>query len=374
MIYILVISCFLYLIVMGWISIGVFRLPYFKGSATAPKTRFSVIIPFRNEAENLPRLLQSIAALEYPLELFEMIFVNDASEDASIEIIRQHRQDMDCELKIIQNKRTSTSPKKDAITTAIREAKNDWIITTDADCELPKKWLQMYDGFIRKNQPKMVCAPVVHPSAKSLVKNFQFLDGLSLQAVTMGGFGWNTPLLCNGANMGYLKNAFQAVKGYEGNDHIASGDDIFLLEKMKKIYPKAVKFIKNKDAAVITTPENTWGAVLSQRVRWASKTSKQKSWESKLLGYTVFLVNLVFLASIVGGIIDIHYYYWYLAFLFQKIIIDLLVLKLIASFFVRPISVPGYVVNALVYPFIAVWVVFNSLTGNYHWKGRNFKK
>ncbi len=374
MIYTLTIVIFLYISLMGLICIGIFRLPYFKSSAAVPKTKFTVIVPFRNEAENIPRLLRSITALEYPIELFEVILVNDASEDASVSIVRENLQDNKCDLKIIQNKRTSASPKKDAITTAIGEAKYEWILTTDADCELPGKWLQLYDEFIQKNQLKMVCAPVIYRTSNNLLNTFQFLDGLSLQAVTMGGLGWNTPLLCNGANMGYLKEAFYEVDGYKGNDHIASGDDIFLMEKIWKMYPQGIKFIKNRDATVITNPENTWGAVLSQRVRWASKTSQQKSWGSKLLGISVFLVNLVFLACIMGVIINTEHYGWYVGFVLLKIIVDLLILIPIASFFKSPISLPGYLINALLYPFITVLVVFVSFFGNYQWKGRKFNK
>jgi hypothetical protein len=174
--------------------------------------------------------------------------------------------------------------------------------------------------------------------------------------------------------MGYLKEAFYEVDGYEGNDHIASGDDIFLMEKIWEMYPQGIKFIKNRDAIVITMPENTFGALVSQRIRWASKTSHQKSLGSKLLGISVFLVNLVFLACIMGIIINMEHYKWYVGFLFLKISIDLLVLMHVASFFKSRISLPGYLINAFLYPFVTVIVVFASLMGNYRWKGRKFKK
>ncbi len=319
-------------------------------------------------------MLRSITASEYPIELYDAILVDAASEDASVSIVGDNLQDNKCDIKVIQNKRASASPKKDAITAAIGEAKYEWILNTDADCELPGKWLQLYDEFIQKNQLKMVCAPVVYRTSNNLLKNFQFLDGLSLQAVTMGGLGWNTPLLCNGANMGYLKEAFYEVDGYEGNDHIASGDDIFLMEKIRGTYPQGIKFIKNRNATVITNPENTWGAVLSQRVRWASKTSQQKNWGSKILGISVFLVNLVFLACIMGVITNTEHYGWYVGFLLLKIIVDLLILIPVASFFKSPISLPGYLINALLYPFITVLVVFVSFFGIYQWKGRKFNK
>src|SRR5690606_6593693 len=80
--------------------------------------------------------------------------------------------------------------------------------------------------------------------------------------------------------------------GFSGNDHIASGDDIFLLEKMKKTFPKQVQFLKSKEAIVSTKPQKNWKNVISQRIRWASKTSKQKSATSLLLGILVFLMSI----------------------------------------------------------------------------------
>ena len=117
-----------------------------------------MIIPFRNEAENLPKLLKSIERLQYPKHLFEVILVDDASEDASVSVIKKvldtNSSTDKCtrtNIRVIDNVRESNSPKKDAITSAIQMAKYDWIITTDADCILPKFWLDTFDAFIQKN-------------------------------------------------------------------------------------------------------------------------------------------------------------------------------------------------------------------------------
>ncbi len=106
----------------------------------APETKFTVVIAFRNEAENLPRLLKSLQKLKYPSTFFEIIFVNDTSTDASEEIILQQLKQSNLTFKILQNTPNQFSPKKTAITLAIAEAKHPWILTTDADCKLPSTW------------------------------------------------------------------------------------------------------------------------------------------------------------------------------------------------------------------------------------------
>jgi hypothetical protein len=43
--------------------------------------------------------------------------------------------------------------------------------------------------------------------------------------------------LCNGANLAYKKTVFTELNGFQGNENIASGDDIFLFEKFYKNIP-----------------------------------------------------------------------------------------------------------------------------------------
>lgn len=353
---------------------GFKKVSAFSCEETLSATRFSVIIPFRNEAENLPNLIKSIENLNYPSELFEVILVNDASEDNSEKIVSEAIEKSRFSIKLIQNKRTSNSPKKDAISEAIKNSKFEWIVTTDSDCILPKNWLKTLDAFIKKNNPVMVCDPVLYKSNESFLENFQQLDGFSLQVVTIGSFGLNNPLLCNGANLAYQKNAFLKVDGFLGNDHIASGDDIFLLEKMKKAFPKHVQFLKSKEAIVFTQPQKDWKSIINQRIRWASKTSKQKNTISLLLGILVFLVNISALALPLFMIFDTENLFIYLSLLFLKIIIDFIVVFQSALFFGEKISFWKFLLQPFVYAVIILIVVIGSFSGNYSWKGRNFQK
>ena len=374
MIVFLLIIAFIYAPAIGWLLFGALRLPKFQSSEMQPITRFSIIIPFRNEETNLKALLQSIDALAYPRELFEVILVNDASEDKGELMIRQYLQNSKLPITILQNNRKSGSPKKDAIRRALEVVHNEWVISTDADCELPKNWLRCYDQLIRKEVPNMICGPVVYKRNKSLLGHFQFLDGLSLQGVAMGSFGWKQPLMCNGANLAYKKSVFEAVEGFDSNDHIASGDDIFLLEKIQWHYPNTVHYLNSKEAVVETKPEGSWSQVIQQRIRWASKTSKQKNSQSKLLGLVVFLGNLAFLASFGLFAWDSSPFYFLWLVIGFKLVIDLTFLAVSSQLLGKPFTFLYFLANALIYPFLTLWVVFNSFGGNYQWKGRNFKK
>ncbi|WGF93173.1 glycosyltransferase family 2 protein [Aequorivita marisscotiae] len=363
-----------YVICMLILVFGFKKVPLFSEKVAKRTTGFSIVIPFRNEAENLSKLLETIEGLHYPSNMFEIIFVNDASEDTSEQIISEATVKSKLSINLIQNRRRTFSPKKDAITEAVKHANFEWIATTDADCELPKSWLTTLDGFIKKNKPMMVCGPVLYKSNGSFIENFQQLDALSLQAVTIGSIGYKNILLSNGANLTYKKEAFIKVNGFKGNDHIGSGDDIFLMEKIKQTFPKKVLYLKSKDAIVITKPQKNWKAVLNQRIRWASKISKQQNKISYFLGMLVFLVNISVLALPFLMIFDSENTTIYIALLGFKIITDYIVLLQSGDFFDIKISFWKFIRQPFLYAIVIVAVVVGSLDGTYLWKGRTFKK
>lgn len=369
-IYVLLIAGFIY---------GFEKVIPFKLTNLPSKTRFSVIIPFRNEAENLPSLLESIKALQYPRHLFEIIFVDDDSKDNSAEIIKKvldtkflKKNFTRTDISIIKNIRTTNSPKKEAITTAINLAKYEWIITTDADCIVPKYWLDSFDEFIQQTLACCIAAPVTYHTNSRFLNRFQTLDMLSLQGATMGSFGINKPFLCNGANFGYKKEVFMQVNGFEGNTNIASGDDIFLLEKLVKHHPKAVRFLKCEQAIVTTSSQPTWNELLAQRIRWAAKTTSYNQWFGKFTGLMVLLMNALFIVCVlltITGILKVKILF-YTAFI--KFNIDVLLLYKTATFFNQNDILKSVPFAFIVYPFFCVYVAFLSLFKGFKWKGRSY--
>ena len=360
--------------------IGYKKVPLFKfiNSEEIPsQTKFSVVIPFRNEAENLPALLNSIAKLNFPRTHFELLFIDDASEDHSVQLIEAFfklHQSLEFSYQIIPNQHTSNSPKKDAIKIAIKNSKNPWIITTDADCVLPSKWLNIFDAYIQKKEPNMVVGPVSYIPKNNLVNTYQQFDNFSLQATTIGSFGLHAPLLSNGANLAYKKEEFTNVNGFEGNDHVASGDDIFLLEKFIKKDHLKVTFLKSLDALVKTEAEKSWSEITKQRIRWASKTSKQNNRASLGLGVLVFIINLMIILLFNLSFLQTFYFFHFTILFALKIIIDGFVMYQHAKTFNLKFSVFSLLLCEILYPFITIIVVLGSLFGTYTWKNRRFKK
>ena len=106
-----------YLANIIWLIYGFLKVKTVENENLQPKTKFSIIVPFRNEQENLPKLLSSIEKLNYPNDLFEVILVDDDSDT------RFQISDFRFRIVLTNNARVSKSPKKDAINTAIAIAK-----------------------------------------------------------------------------------------------------------------------------------------------------------------------------------------------------------------------------------------------------------
>lgn len=334
-------------------------------SGLKPKTKFSIIVPFRNEAENLPVLLESLSKLNYPVELFEVILVDDESEDDF---------SVQCSafsVRLIKNVRVTNSPKKDAIVTAMQIVNADWIITTDADCTVNTNWLLTLDNYIQLHDVIMIAGAVTYDCDNSFLHHFQQLDLTSLQGATIGSFGIKKGFMCNGANFAYTKSIFQKLNGFEGNDGIASGDDVFLLQKAIARFPDKVHYLKSENNIVITKPLDKWKSLFYQRVRWASKTSSYQSGFGKGLGLLVFGGNLSLVIGFgcwVFGVIPIQNI---ILLFFFKFIVDTILIYNTNQFLTKT-KIQYLIFSSFLYPFFSTSVALYSLFGKYEWKGRKF--
>ena len=354
------------------------ELPEFESNADLqPVTRFSVIIPARNEAENIDRFLSSILEQNYPAELFDVTLINDHSTDNTAEKIQQLQLKYSS-LNLIElsehiDQTTTKAYKKKAIEIAIAASKADWIITTDADCQAYPDWLLQYDAFIQQEKPVFVAAPVMFFNEGSFLSIFQVLDFMSLQGITAAAVSAGSHAMCNGANLAYLKSAFYEVGQFRGIDHIASGDDMLLMQKMKQRFPGKLGYLYNQKAIIQTTAMPDWKSFLNQRIRWASKADsyQDKSIFAVLLLVYLFNLSLVLLALTAFFIEDGWQHILYLLIL--KTLVELSFMLPISKFFNQvgtivwfPIMQPFHIL----YTVIAGWM---GKFGSYQWKGRKLQ-
>ena len=344
-------------------------IPLFKPVPAAPSTKISIIIPARNEEDNIKSLLQSIANQTYPKELFEVIVVNDNSTDNTTSIAPQFPF-----VKLISLKEDSiNSYKKKAIEVGIAAATGELIITTDADCIVPPEWLSIIEIFYKQYGSVFIVAPVVIESNSSLVQIFQSMDFMVLQGITGASVYKKVHSMCNGANLAYERKAFHAVNGFADIDHIASGDDMLLMYKIHKSFPGRIQYIKSKDVIVSTQPVKTWKVFFKQRIRWASKADKYDDKRIFPVLLLVYLFNLSFLVLFVAGWWNVSYWWCLLMLLAGKTLVELPFIFSVAAFFNKKQLVKYFVLLQplhILYTIIAGWL---GKFGSYEWKGRRVK-
>ena len=371
---VLLVILLVYILLIVQLIFGFNKVKYFHVTDLAPKTAFTIVIPFRNEAKNLPKLLESISNLNYPHKMIEIILVDDFSTDNSERICIQWRMKYEhLDTTLLENLHLSYSPKKDAIGRAMPIAKHDWIVTTDADCIVNKNWLLTLDNYIQTNNPEMIVGAVMYRAKNNWFHHFQQLDLMSLQGVTIGSFGIGKPFMCNGANFAYTKKIFSEIGGFGGISDKASGDDVFLLQKAVNTNKEKVHYLKNNDVIVKTKPENDLYKLFMQRVRWAGKSTSYKSSYAKFLAVIVLLMNL----SLTFTFCNLPF-----AFLNWKVVLSVFLIKYIVDYillyksnaYLRKGKFFVPIASSVIYPFFSSLVGIYSLFGSFRWKGRIFKK
>ena len=367
--------CCLLLMYRQWLI----QLPVFthKNDARLAATHFSVIVPARNEENNIKQCLESILQQPYPMELFEVIIVNDHSTDETENIVlalqKQYSNLFLLNLKDHLTNKQLTAYKKKAIELAAIQCDGSWIVTTDADCIVTDNWLSNFDQYIQEREPVFVAAPVMFTNDHSFLSVFQLLDFLSLQGITAASVSAGYHSMCNGANICYRKDVFTEVGRFSGIDHIASGDDMLLMHKIKLKYPGKIGYLYSKESIVLTSPMGTWKDFFNQRIRWASKASSYQDKGIYWILLLVYLLNAALFVLLVSSPFIHHGIINWLILVGIKTLVELSFMLPVARFYGQikalfwfPLMQPFHIF----YTVVAGWL---GKFGTYQWKGRTVK-
>jgi len=366
----------IYLFIMLTYRHWFLKLKLYQPQQPLPSTNFTIIIPARNEAANIGNCVTSILQQSYPSHMYEIIVIDDHSTDETAAIVKA-LQATNSNLHLIQLAdiifdQQLNSYKKKAIETAIGRASKDWIVTTDADCIAQPNWLALYNDYIITNDVVFVGAPVAFTNNGSVLAAFQCIDFMALQGITAATVSAGFHAMCNGANLAFKKTVFYEVEGYKHVDKIASGDDMFLMQKIQYKYAKQIGFLYHPQAVISTLPMPTVHSFLNQRIRWASKTNSYQDVRIVVILWAILLLNVgLVLMPLLAVWQPMLLFYW-LGLLAAKTFVEALFAVDIAAFF--KIKLQAWYVL-----FQFPHIVYTSLAGtfglfgNYQWKGRTVK-
>ncbi len=202
---------------------------------------FSIVVPTHNRHKQLQSLLDSINKIEYPKNLYDVIVVVDGSKDRTHQIIKQYK-----------NVNVINLPKKRGVSYArnrgIKKAKGRIILSTDDDCTVDKRILEILDQTYKKN-PKIVCCGVKlinphnqNPFSRLIhgLHTYEINNGLNHKASikeTLNGF--KTPTTgnvfgCGAGHNSYKREVFNNVGLF--NVGLLAGEDQELNYRIKKKY------------------------------------------------------------------------------------------------------------------------------------------
>lgn len=352
---------------LGWARQKVFQTP----TDFVPTTKVAIVIPARNEAANIEACLHSILGQNFPKNLLEIILVDDHSEDATAALAATFEGVTVLSLKEFSKDFPKTIAfKKQALSCGIRASNSPLIVTTDADCVLPKNWLRNIVALFEKEKAAMVIGPVAFRYKPTIVARFQSLDFMMMQGITAAAHQLGIGNMANGANLAFSKAAFDEVAGYEGFNHFASGDDYVLRYKMQQKFPTQVHYLKSKEAIVVTDSQPDWSSFFRQRIRWASKSGKYPDYKLTAILSLVYLLNVWFLSAIILLPFSPKNWPTVLALFGTKVIAESVFLVPVSGFFSKKKELwifPFLQPLHIVYIVIAGWL---GMIGNYEWKGR----
>lgn len=326
----------------------------------------SVVIPFRNEEKTLPHLFKSLE--KQILAPHEIIFVNDHSTDQSLNLA-QGWNNKQSNVKVLSLE--NTFGKKAALSTGIGLATGNWIVTTDADCGMEPTWIKSMKEQIENSDALMVAGPWRIEGATFFSK-LQALELASLVGTSAAAIAWGKPVFCSGANLAFEKNTFEQVNGYAGNEHIASGDDQFLMQKFQTSYPGKIKFLHDPGAIVFTSSQPNISSFLHQRIRWAGKW-KDSSVLNQLLAISVFGFHMINVALFIGLLFSFADRQILFSLLLSKFFGEMIFLFPVTHFLKIKWSWISFFTLQFIYSFYVVAVAILSFRKSFIWKGREVK-
>ena len=338
-----------------------------------PDDFISVIIPFRNESENILLNLESIENQDYPKSKYEVIYVNDNSDDDSPAKLCTQKKSENIKIFKVDNSSAEKAHKKRTVAFGIEKASGEIIVTTDADCLYHNNWLKNIAGQFCADTG-LVSGAVDFYSSDLLLNKIQRLEFQGLILAGAGLIGINKPVICSAANLAFRKKVFIEVDGYNDTLHLSSGDDELLMQKIWRTGKYKIKFCAEPDAIVRTEFNKSFNQFFNQRTRWASKGL---FYTDKILILQLILIYFYYLtlaALFILSFFSLLYFIFFISSVAVKILLEYLILKKGNDLIFKSTMIKYLLPAELMQIPYIIFVGISGALGFFKWKGRRLKR
>lgn len=332
----------------------------------------SVLVPARNEAQNILACLQSLWEQTYPRDLYQVYVIDDHSTDQTAEVVRRFISDKpNFHLLIHRSSQETPTFKKQALKYALSRVTSEIILTIDADTRAQPGWIEKITGMYQEDTG--LVAGLVTFSAegeKGLFHKMQTLEFAGIVFCGVGAAGNNNPIICNGSNLSYRLRAFHDAGGYDGTEFLPSGDDDLLLQSIRQKTEWKIKYCLHPETVNFTRPVDTWPDFLNQRSRWASKSIHYPQRSLLLVMALIYLYYLSLVVLLPMTIWGIFPWKIYLTGLLLKMIPEALIISKGLDILRRP-DLSRYFLVAQVFQIGYVLLAgIRGLLKRFNWKGK----
>ncbi len=336
----------------------------------------SVIIAARDEAANIKACLNCVLRQEEPPQNYEVIVIDDRSEDETASIVRRlTKQHNNLRLLKIEDETAGISPKKRALQMGIQNSRGEIIVTTDADCFPGPQWLnQLMQQFAPEVGLVAGYNPyIVKKGPAQTFRKILALDYFAMAAVAAAGAGLNFPLSCSGGNLAYRKKLYEALGGFANTASMISGDDDLFLERVRDETNWQIRYSVTPETFVPTLPPESLFEFFHQRFRYASKG---RYYAPKVVagllavyllsaGLTVGMLLCLFLPEIRLGVFSVF---------LLKSAAEFYFLKKAGAIFRQKFALHIYLLTALLHPCYIVLAVLGGQFAGFTWKGKRHRR
>lgn len=367
MIYIILAAVFVYLARTIFMFVGARKIRRTKIYENDYIPFVTVLVPARNEENNIENCLRSLAESNYPSDKFEIIAINDRSSDRTLEIMQKIASSFP-NIKVLnitdEQQKENLRGKAGALHYGANAASGEIILMTDADCIVHKNWIRTFVKYYKDEKVGFV-ASFTLISGKRLFDIVQAVEWIYMNTMATAGVAFNKPLGCFGNNLSVRRKAYNEFGGYKSIPFSVTED--LALQKAVHNLGYKMHYILDKNATVLTKPCKTFAEYISQHRRWA-KGGVTLGWVAVVFVLSSVLMWTGIIASIFTGS-----YIFAVALLLLRFAGDSSLILPSALILKENRLIPFIVPSVLFFLLIELIIPFTLISRKVVWKGQVFK-
>jgi len=362
MISVFYILSFFYLLLLILVFTGLYSLKRTGGYAYSGK--IALLIAARNEEGRIKPLLDSLEKLDYPADQLDIYFIDDASTDQTPHLIKEairgkanwHYLHLEAGQRVLPGK-------KSALQAGLEASDSEWIVTTDADCQVPSGWLKSLSSYFDPEVQMVIGHAPLHPTGRFRDIFLQF-DNLFSAVASAAPAGLGFPISSIGRNLAYRRQAMNSIGGYQSIGRHKSGDDVHLTEQFRRQIKGKIVFSLDENSFVFTNPLSGVREFFHQHIRKNSKTLK-KSGPSVLLSLMLFSYFMLFFTLPLAT--PEQWAFW-LPPVVLRLSMEFVILFFAARIFRKPGVIKFIFPMQLIYPVLIILFSLAGIFQVYKWK------